>query len=428
MKIGGEQMNQSQVNKISEKNEQGHTGLRYKNILLDQDFKKVSGLGEGTLIALAVKGLNSPELLARRVGLFKAQGKDQGLYEPVRKLGPTAPIFLAQAQDLADPNKRLWEISGTESRDMIFRDDIAVAVMSQNIVVFDMKTGQEIKRIRHPEFKLLHTVEFHPNKAKSDIVLISSSGVDRILEVNLKTEEIVYDWFAWEHGFYKNHLGMTLVEKGKPLPPSNENTLVLSTDEYIERFKGKFVGDLEPGKEIYIVVDTYIGDPELGLETVFHTVHPNWAGYSADGTKILATFLMTGQAVEIDRATSETRVVLNNLSKPHGLVAFQGGYLVSDSRNGRVLHINHNYEILTNYDFSDLPFDNGDNFPTNWIQLSHLIGDGELIATVDSRRAIVFIWNPTTKEYSTYPYEAKWLVQAALPAPPNAFGLRGNNA
>jgi hypothetical protein len=411
------------MNKISSQNQPYRAELNCTNISIYQDFKKVAGLGENILIALAVKGLNSPELLERRAILLKYSEK---LYTPPRKTGAAAPIFLALVQHLADPSERLWEISGTESYDIIFRDDIAIAVMSQNLIVFDMKDGHEIKRIRHPKFKLLHTVAFHPNSAKSNIVLVASAGIDRILEVNLNTEEIVYDWSAWEHGFNRNYLGMTLIEKGKLLPPLDENTLVLSTNEYIKKFKGKTIEDLERDKEIYIVVDIHEGHTDLGFETVFKSVLPNWAGYSADQTKILATFLLTNQVVEIDRATGEGTVVLNNLSGPHGVVSFKGGYLISDSRNGRVLHVNQNYEILTIYDFSDLPFDNGDNFPSHWIQFSHVIGDGELIVTVDSRRATVFVWNPTIREYSAYPYNAKWLVQAALPVPSNCFGFKNS--
>jgi hypothetical protein len=413
--------NMGQSFKVSHENE--NTKREYPTISLAQEFTKVDGLGKETLIALAVKGINSPELMVRRVGMsgVEVKGELRPLYEPIRKLGPSAPIFLAQAQHLANPGKRLWEILGTESRDIIFRNDIAVAVMSQHLIVIDAITGHEVKRIHHPEFKLLHTVEFHPDEAQSDIVLVSSSGVDRILEVNIKTDQIVYNWFAWDHGFNKNHFGMTLIEKGKPLPPAHEDTLILTTDEYIERFKGKTFGDLKSSQNIFILVDTLGGDADLGLENVFHTVHPNWAGYSEDGTRILATLLLTDQAIEIDRATGNARVVLNDLSKPHGLVAFLGGYLVSDSRHGRVLHVDQNYNVLTEYHFSDLAFENGDNFSTEWIQFTHLINDGELIATVDSRRAMVIIWNSRTKEYSTYPYEPKWLVQAALPVPIDCF-------
>lgn len=393
-----------------------------KKISINKHFRKVEGLGKDVLVALVIKGENSPELLSRRAGLFTSENKrSEGLYEPVRKLGPEAPICLTKAQHLASSEHRLWEMSGTESRDIIFRGDMAVLVMAQNIIVVDLTAKKEIKRIQSPKFKLMHTVTFHPDPDKPNIVLVSSSGVDRILEVDINTEEIVYEWFAWDHGFNKNHLGMTLVEKGKPLPVLSDNTLVLSTEEYIEKFGGKSVADLAPGTEICIVVDSLGGDVNLGLETVFHTVHPNWSGYSIDGTKILSTFLLTGQAVEIDIATGDTRVIADGLSKPHGLVPFQGGYLISSSRQGFVLHINQNYEVLAQYDFSDLPFDNGDNFPSNWIQYSDTIDGDELIATVDSRRATFFIWNPATKEYSTYPYDPKWLVQSILPAPATWF-------
>lgn len=268
----------------------------------------------------------------------------------------------------------------------------------------------------------MHTVAFHPDPKKSNIVLVSSSGVDKLLEVNLDTGEVVYEWFAWEHGFNKNHLNMRLLEKGKPLPVEQKNVTCYSTDEYIRQFKNKQLSDLHSTENICIVVDTTQGDVNLGLETVFHTVHPNWAAYSKDGSKLLATFLLTGQAVEIDRATGSVRVILEGLSKPHGIIAYQTGYLISDSRHGRVLHLNQDYSIIAAYDFTKLPFDNGDNFPSHWIQHSYPINK-HLIATVDSRRAMVFVWNPSTSEYSTYSYDPSWLVQAVLPVPTTVFNI-----
>lgn len=119
-------------------------------VCIKEAFRKVDGLGAEILVALAIKGFNSPGLLARRAGLFNTKGQEQSLYEPVRTLGPEAPICLTQVKALANPGKRLWSITGTESRDIIFRDDIVVTVVSQMLIIFDTVTGKEIKRIQHP--------------------------------------------------------------------------------------------------------------------------------------------------------------------------------------------------------------------------------------------------------------------------------------
>ena len=153
----------------------------------------------------------------------------------------------------------------------------------------------------------------------------------------------------------------------------------------------------------------------MGLESQFISAHPNWIGYNGDGSQILATFSFANKAVAIDRATGKVHILCDDLIEPHGVVPYKDGYLITDSRNGRVLRFDNNFVLQEVISFANLPFNNGENFVTEWTQYSSPLSDGNLIATVDSRRATVYVWNPETHQYSTYPYQRDWFVQAVLP-------------
>ena len=391
-------------------------------VRIADDFKEVSGLGGNIPVAFVVKGVNSPELKARRIGIHKDTGK---LYEPARPISEPTSLFIMTVNDIAETSRSLWEISGVEPRDIAVRDDIIAVVFSEEIIIIDTSTKEIKKRIRNPEFKLLHTVKFHP--ADPGLILVASTGLDRILEVDIVSGNVVYEWLAWENGYGKNKFGMTLTEKDRPIAGFSDTT-VLSREEYIRRFENKVREDLKPGQDYRVVIDISKVDSPVGLERAFYGAGPNWADYGRDGNTIMATLFDPGQLIEIEKATGRTRIVLKDLNKPHGAIYYNGGYILSDSQNGRVILLDKDYKVAKIYDFSGLPFVNGDNYVVDWLQNSYPIGDGSLIATVDGRRAVIYVWDPDRKEYASYPYRSDWLVQSVLSINVKPFLKKGEGS
>ncbi|MDP3920381.1 MAG: hypothetical protein Q8R76_06210, partial [Candidatus Omnitrophota bacterium] len=386
---------------------------------LSTNFTEVEGLGLGAPVAVVAKGINTPVLLERR----RAQWSDrdrQGptTYRPVREVNLYAFVSVMPLSTNLDRNRNTWEIEGKEARGVAMRDDITVVTFADEIVILDTLTGKQLDSFTDDKFRGLHTVDFHPTER--NLILVSSGGVDRFLELNIGTREITYEWVAWEHGLAGNKYGITLVEEGKPLPEGDNH--VMTREEAIAILTRE--GQLKSDKPIVVTVSPGEVKHPLGLEQFFKAADPNWVAYSGDGSKFRGTFFILGRVVEIDRATGNVTTLLDGLAHPHHVIPFRDGYVVSDTRHARVLYLDKDFNIHSTFDFSGFPHREGQDYIGEWIQYSAPIGDGNLIATVDSARSTVYVWNPETREYSRYPFDTNLLIQSIVPVTSTALAAK----
>jgi uncharacterized protein with ATP-grasp and redox domains len=372
------------------------------------EFKEVKNLGEGIPIALVVKGVDTPEIIARR-----QERIDRRLsFEPMRNVYPYSFVQIKPLTSKLEETPALWSIGGTEARGMARRNDITIIAFADRLVIVSTETGKVIKEITNRYFRALHSVEFHPTNP--DLVLVSSAGIDRILEVNIKSGKIVHGWLAWGHGYNKSPLGFTLINKRKGLPADfNVMTFRQMSQSLLS---GVQIPNLE---NLAVLVDARRITHPLGPQIIFNSIHPNWVGYNQDGSKFLATFYSKGEAVEIDRKTGTVKVILDKLSHPHGVIKYQDGYLVTDTQKGKVIYLDKDFRTLETFNFTDIP--RSEEARTHWgnaewLQFSQPISNDGLIATVDSYRKIIIVWSPITKDYSIYPYNKNWQIQSILPA------------
>ncbi len=416
-------------------------GLEEKNTVdIFGDFEKVEGLGADSPIVLIVKGKdNATYRMQRFLELEKAKKEGFPYGYSARRRPQTAEGFVAAGplRQVVVEDRPVWRQVGLEPYALATQDsqDLAVIGFGRQLHLIRISDGKLLKVITHPKFFYLHTVEF--SKDNPDVVLIASYGADRILEFNLKTEQVLWEWNPWKlEPYSKNAFGIQIIEKGEPLP-SGEGVYVLTREEAAARIQRR-QAPLEGELPVY-VVDFEREEHPLGLEPWELTVRPNWATYSDTPGKILATSYFTGQAVEIDKEKEETRVLVDGLENPHGVVPVQDGYLVSDTGNGRVLSLNKQFQLMKVYDFSSLPLRPGLETRTlNWVQHTYPLGES-LLATVDSQRSTVVVWDPKTRRYSLYPYPTEWTVQevraltsqrllALASAAPRAYGPQGPEA
>ena len=135
-----------------------------------------------------------------------------------------------------------------------------------------------------------HTVEFSPDGKK---LLVASSGFDAVFEFDTESGEVVWQWFAWDHGFDRSKLG-----------------------HYVVRSKARREALAAMGHEVLLA-----DNPEkypFGIPTRQKPAHLNSACYDSDG-KILVTLFHQGAGYVIERSTGEAEEVISGLSNPHKL-------------------------------------------------------------------------------------------------------------
>jgi hypothetical protein len=140
-----------------------------------------------------------------------------------------------------------------------------------------------------PAFNMLHSL----SRSKRGY-LVASTGLDSILEFTAEGE-LLWDWWATEHGFEQTPTG-------------------------------------EPR-----VVDKAVDHRGIKYGTLAQTTHVNSVSELPDGT-ILATLFHQGMVIAIDRETGSWQSVLEGLDHPHSVRILNEEYItVADTARGRGL-------------------------------------------------------------------------------------------
>ncbi|MGN7612196.1 hypothetical protein ACQZV8_08950 [Magnetococcales bacterium HHB-1] len=390
-----------------------------RHIDIDQSFIHKRGLAEGRLVCVLVKYRQSREaLIAHRQSyrLARKKGRYAPLLLPLREEGAWHGGFIA-LMPLAeggalDLSKAYWQLDLGEVRGFTAREDgLAVVALVDALVLIDLYEGRVKKTLHHPLFRNLHSVSFCPWLKTR--VLISNTGLDSILEMDLEREEIVHNWRAWDHGYHRTPFGFELLPPEKKLP---KGARLLRHDE--ARMRMEQALPLLEQERCFVAVDDLHVDHVLGLEKWLKSAEPNWAGYDPKSKKWLASFFVSNQAVMIDPDSGAVELLLDNLSRPHAVEPTRWGYAVSDTRKGEVILIVPEQSIHF-YNFStraltapDKSLDGGE-----WLQYTSPIAGGNYLASVDSRRAQVIIWSPEEQCYTTHSYPHDWSMHAIIALP-----------
>ncbi len=301
-----------------------------------------------------------------------------------------------------------WRIDGFEPRGFAQNADVMVVAFVDHLDIFKRPGMTPARQIFNPKFRNLHSVYFHPGDA--DKILVSSAGADRILEVSVSGGSVVWEWNPWNHGYSKNILGMKMAEK-KDLTATDKIRLITPHEAAAAVKSGE---PLAAFNRILAVDFDKILNP-LGLESWSKTAVPNYAQYADNGNSIFATLYEAGQVIRIDKQSGEVTVIADSLGRPHGFSPYGGGYISSDTVRGHVSYFDSDFNNVRQFDFSGLPAE-PDGYYGEWIQNTTPIGNQGLLATIDSRRNKIFVWNPEEFIYSEYPFNPDWSFQEILPA------------
>ena len=367
-------------------------------------FKKVDNLGYGYLAVLVVKNKNVASSTRERNRDARKEDNEQNDIPEYQELRETIDDGFVTLTPLL-PNIPLeyafWIKDGKEPRGVAVRFDITVIGFVNHLLVIETNTGEVKRKIENILFRNIHSVNF--SKKNQDRVLVTCTGTESILEIDINTEKVCWEWCAWDNGFNTNPSELTLVRSGKE--ENIKTKIFLTYDELKEK-----VVKRQSCAGYAMSIDMNDITHLLGLEKWQKSVDPNWATYGHDDETILATFLHGGVAVKINKNNGQVIVLRKGLERPHGLITYRNGYVVSDTGNGAVLILNKNGRPYEKVNFSDLDSHNN-NEDKEWIQNTHHLDCG-LLATIDSKRNNIYIWDPTKKTYSVLPFPENYALQS----------------
>jgi hypothetical protein len=204
---------------------------------------------------------------------------------------------------LIDPNNLklgfISEISCPVATGMYYDNKNKKLFVGSNKWVKVIKGGKIITSLGNNLFNDIHSISVSPQKN----LLICSTGTDSILEINPNNpSKILWAWFATKNGYKQTPSGK-IRKINKKL---NYQIITTTTPE--------------------------------------HTTHIN-SCWNYKKNKILATLFHQGTIIEININTKKSIILFSGLKCPHFIKKRKNGYLVSDTRNNRVLLLNKKFKI-----------------------------------------------------------------------------------
>ena len=151
-------------------------------------------------------------------------------------------------------------------------------------------------------------------------ILVTSCGIDALLEFDLKGE-LIWSWWATEHGLDEAYGG------GKRVIDKHE-------DHRLRNYPGR----LQTTHLNSAIIDPY------------------------DESKILTILFYQGQLARIDRMTGKHDIVVSGLSGAHHVRPHSKGYMLSNSRRGEVLVYDRSFKRIERIRGTPR------YFPVKWVQ------------------------------------------------------------
>jgi hypothetical protein len=273
-----------------------------------------------------------------------------------------------------------WAFSAVEPYGVdASRNKMALATAS-SVQLIDMNTGEE-RLCNNPWLNQGHTVEFSPDGKK---LLVGSSGFDAVFEFDTETGEVVWQWFAWDHGFDRSKLG-----------------------HYVVRSAARCRALAALGHEVLLVED-----PEkykFGIPTRQKPAHLNSACYDSDG-KILVTLFHQGAGYVVDRNTGEAQEIISGLLVPHKLSKRKtGGYFISDTRRGKLIFLDEKYRPSYEIALAGSPGVARSPDLSEFLQNTTELRE-DLFASIDIHRSSLWLIDIKRRRYRGIKFPVEWSV------------------
>jgi hypothetical protein len=269
-----------------------------------------------------------------------------------------------------------------EPRGLVRLDDGTMLVAEIDRVVQVDAEGSELREYRHPLFAFLHSIELASDRRR---LLVVSSGYDALIELDLDSGSVLWEWLSWEHGFNPSEDGV-----------------------YLSRNPGHHRDLLAKGLPARLIEPSRLG--AYGLMTSERTNHPNSACYEPrDPSKVLATLGHSGEVIEIERASGDWRRVIAGLAAmPHGIMPYGEGWMVTDTLRGMAWLAGPDFAVRRKLAFASLPGKPPELGDAEWLQAVLDLGGGVLLA-LDANRGLILV-QPDAGCYGVVPVDENWCV------------------
>ena len=273
-----------------------------------------------------------------------------------------------------------WVFSVVEPYGVDARGNKMALATASSVRLIDMKSG-EGRVCQNPWLNQGHTVEFSPDGKR---LLVGSSGFDAVFEFDTDSGEVVWEWFAWDHGFDRSKLG-----------------------HYVVRSEAKCKALEAMGHEVLLVDDP--GKYEFGIPTRQKPAHLNSASYDSEG-RILVTLFHQGAGYVVDRKTGDAQEVISGLINPHKLSRRKrGGYFISDTRRGKLIFIDENYRRTSEIALAGTPGIERSPQLSEYLQNTTELRE-ELFACIDIHRSSLWLIDVKRRSYRGIKFPVEWSV------------------
>jgi hypothetical protein len=348
-------------------------------------FDCMAGVLAGTRWYLVVK---SQDQLERRARMAASRRRGRfGRIEP----RPVAEGLLVCGELREGCFHAQWSRVFREPRHLRRLNGRELLLTEMNCLLRIDEHGRIQRTYDHPFFAFLHTIDLDRAGTRA---LVASPGYDSVIELDLAGGDETMHWVAWDHGFN----------------PDESGTWLAADNDTCERYRAE-------GRPALLINPAEYGDH--GLITARRSAHPNAAVYDPydDYRSFILSVGHTGELHRAQRDAQGTQLLCNELRQmPHGLRAYDSGWLVTDTTRGQWRRMNRAFETERIYSTASLPGKSAGAHDLEWLQ-QVVMFDPDRALALDANRGLLAI-DLKAARYSRYEIDPNWCVQDAMIAAP----------
>ena len=271
-----------------------------------------------------------------------------------------------------------WAFSAVEPYGVDANRNKMALATAKSVQLIDMDTA-EARVCQNPWLNQAHTVEFSPDGKK---LLVGSSGFDAVFEFDTQSGKVIWQWFAWDHGFDRSKLG-----------------------HYVVRSEAKRKVLSGMGHDVVLVDDP--AKYEFGIPTRQKPAHLNSACYDAAG-RILVTLFHQGAGYVVERGTGKAHEIISGLVVPHKLSRRKnGGYFISDTRRGKLILLDEKYCRKYEIILTGVPGVTRSPELSEFLQNATELRE-DLFACVDIHRSSLWLIDVKHRKYRGIRFPVEW--------------------
>lgn len=266
-----------------------------------------------------------------------------------------------------------------EPRGIALHEENILAIAAEDVVYI---IGDAVKKIEHDWFSYIHTVDI----SAAGNFLISSSGLETVLEFDGKTLDQIWEWNAWDHGI------------------NIANNPADDTPVFLTRNPAEAKERRQNGDQVKLIIDPL----NEHLPTAMRSAFINSAAYdNLNDDNVIVTMFHAGAVQTISKQSGKNTLQMDNLKNPHGGRRIGHGLMATSTGKGEVVVKNELAE--TRYGWHNLPGKPKELKDVEWVQ--NTVNHKGLFIAIDSNRTAFVIFDPEKRLFDIIPYNDNWAVQ-----------------